>query len=545
MDALTFGLSTLVMGKEVFGEHHFPPSRRRRRGNDYAQNTRKFSLGNGPDDWVKEYTLHKEGGKMLGTLVALAVARMRNLESFVWDMPTGVIRDVWLALSSLAEREDGIGCRLERLHVRWHDNHHPDQQQFAPGSQATHLIHSMVSLLNENSKDRVEHPSLSVVPPLRSLSVLDIDELAYLDEMSVLIAKSAPRLRELRVSVAKHAKDRDWYASWEALRGVLYSSAADYPRAKSERRMGGVLGTLFGHFLSDENARSKAPLCEPQCESTTTGLGLASTKPAENSQQIGHAAASKQKARFVEDLPASPPEASHDKIEQIQRQAHETLSKSSSTFSPSENGLSRLPIEILELQGIPLCNRVLGRALDWRKLTELTLLDCTWSDVLWKILRQQFTPKGSEKSRKSSFPSNKAMGSRCEDYSLALRKIHTNMVSNSLISFLKETLAPNSLEILFLQSTPVFTSPVTVEQIIRGPLRRHRTSLRKLTVDGTWKKRDGGVMETSKVDWVMKRNDLTFLINRKMQSLKELCICIDYKDWVGRPTTNQVLQCKH
>lgn len=58
-------------------------------GNQYSQFTRKFSLGNGPADWVQEYLITKESGKMLGTLVALAVARMVHLETFVWDMPTG------------------------------------------------------------------------------------------------------------------------------------------------------------------------------------------------------------------------------------------------------------------------------------------------------------------------------------------------------------------------------------------------------------------------------------------------------------------------
>src|SRR5699024_4943969 len=92
-----------------------------RRGNYFAQYTRKFSVGNGPSDWVQEYSITKETGKMLGTLVALAVARMVNLEAFVWDMPTGVLRDVWIALASLANRP-GHDCRLERVWVRWHDN---------------------------------------------------------------------------------------------------------------------------------------------------------------------------------------------------------------------------------------------------------------------------------------------------------------------------------------------------------------------------------------------------------------------------------------
>lgn len=64
-------------------------SKRRRRGNHYPQYTRKFSLGNGPPDWIRDYYSWSEGGKMLGTLVALAIARMPNLESFTWSMPTG------------------------------------------------------------------------------------------------------------------------------------------------------------------------------------------------------------------------------------------------------------------------------------------------------------------------------------------------------------------------------------------------------------------------------------------------------------------------
>ena len=52
----------------------------------FSQYTRKFSLGNGPPDWIQEYLITKEGGKMLGTLVALTVARMPNLETFIWDV---------------------------------------------------------------------------------------------------------------------------------------------------------------------------------------------------------------------------------------------------------------------------------------------------------------------------------------------------------------------------------------------------------------------------------------------------------------------------
>lgn len=110
VDALTYGLATLVMGEDVFGHdllsnspacgaacHRYACTqcgavnlvnqlpnvpikhRRLRRGNYFSQFTKKFSLGNGPAEWVAEYLVTKESGKMLGTLVALSVARMPNL----------------------------------------------------------------------------------------------------------------------------------------------------------------------------------------------------------------------------------------------------------------------------------------------------------------------------------------------------------------------------------------------------------------------------------------------------------------------------------
>jgi hypothetical protein len=79
----------------------------------------------------------KESGKMLGTLVALAVARMINLETFIWDMPTGVLRDVWLALSSLQDKSPPGHCRLERVLVRWHDNYAVEPGQTPPASTTT------------------------------------------------------------------------------------------------------------------------------------------------------------------------------------------------------------------------------------------------------------------------------------------------------------------------------------------------------------------------------------------------------------------------
>jgi hypothetical protein len=304
VDALTYGLSTLCMGDVV--PHHtssqnyncshcggqnavnFEPSLtaisrngQTRLGNQYPQFTRKFSLGNGPSDWVQEYLITKESGKMLGTLVALAVARMINLETFVWDMPTGVLRDVWLALSSLQTRSVDQDCRLERVWVRWHDNsdqaHLPASQTSDPTPSSPPAGSTMTSIgwsiqastvppqANARplaySQSRVEYPTLSVLPPLKSLSVLDIDELDYLDEMSVLIAKSKDSLRELRVGISNKAVSRDFAFAWDGPDLHQVDHKAKWPGASTigKKRLGGVLGVLVGRVF-DIRRKQKAKI---------------------------------------------------------------------------------------------------------------------------------------------------------------------------------------------------------------------------------------------------------------------------------------------
>ena len=151
VDALTHGLATLVMNEDILGvsqlktekvargycenctcngcelvkgsqERALSAIQEPRRGNHYSRHIRKFSIGNGPSERVQEYLITKEGGKMLGTLVALAVAHMHNLDAFIWDMPTGILRDVWISLSSQDQREKGIKSKLGKVWVRFHDN---------------------------------------------------------------------------------------------------------------------------------------------------------------------------------------------------------------------------------------------------------------------------------------------------------------------------------------------------------------------------------------------------------------------------------------
>lgn len=618
VDALTYGLSTLVMAEEVFGEApeqrgHAQSNRfsitegkatemaiRRRRGNHYAHFTKKFSLGNGPADWVQEYLITKEGGKMLGTLVALAVARMRSLETFIWDMPTGVLRDVWLALSSLGDRAtEQNPCKLEKVWVRWHNNSlrladvatpmppppppinvntmHASQFHTAiPGPIPTPQMHPA-------ALDRVEHPNFSVLPALKSLSVLDIDELAYLDEMAVLIGKSLDKLRELRVGIARHAMTKDWVTVWEGEQ--LRQVDPDYPTAGSltigEKRLGGVMGILTG-FVCDmrkprivlperrrhrrTSSRTSASATIPESPVTASAempSALTQTAGIANLGDVITETADEDPMGMTEETAPLHVDSSHELQSELSSDpAIETALQAiaPTTEPPTTSLLDQEPVtldsledvqqpwlenvlklESLELERVPISVPVLQKAINWTTLTSLTLLHCGNHEQLWKTLRKQFAPTPKSPvyptPRRTAAPSPKKGGKPSLPdadlvYHLNLRKVHTNTVSPALVSFLKETLAPNSLEVLFLQEARSYNSPVAVEAIYRGPLRRHRNSIKKLLIDSSEKGVDGMPTNSNRWRrWILSRDILAFVCSGKMPALRELGMAIDYRDW--------------
>ena len=167
----------------------------------------------------------------------------------------------------------------------------------------------------------------------------------------------------------------------------------------------------------------------------------------------------------------------------------------------SQNSLKsarRLSLETLEIEKVTLHVITLYKTIDWTKLTSLTLLNCGCTENLWSCLQDNFPPRKtlvvaaptqSTKKRGSQprlrrMPSSEAL-SKTLEYPLSLKRIHTNHVSSSLISFLKYALAPDSLEWLFLQDNSADASSVTLDTIYRGPLRRHRSSLTKVMIDST------------------------------------------------------------
>lgn len=658
VDALTYGLATLVMNEEVFGGaqlHKYSATggycqkctcdqcqsvkssaaaatqraKRMRRGNYFSQFTRKFSLGNGPPDWVQEYLITKEGGKMLGTLVALAIARMPNLETFVWDMPTGILRDVWVSLASLNERGNGQTSRLEKLWIRFHDNHgtlsevgltqptavpQPAQSSLGimPNSQAlaphNDIGETSVPTLLELSYRRTEHPNFSILSPLKSLSVLDIDEPAYLDEVSTLVEKSIDTLRELRIGIASAAS----VSEWASLASVVEYTWSSEHANEGSIATGGVFGMIMRkihnrytrnhphQFLQNTEVPPKSsvtadqevqhasiidsswPISDPLQTLSTTPEAIPVAAIVEGVEgvlvdapmSIGDSELIKPLQPLLVQAPPSReilPDAKTNQqekspLEQLEnsRDQHSTRSIPQSTTVPKPK---RLQLEIFEMERIVMDVKVFQDTIDWSIISTLTLLQCGLHEQLWKALRKTYTPRpvssatspsshsiskrlSSQPSLRSisqhlSRPSGSGFRSSAPDlpsslspiYRLNLKRIHTDTVSPALISFLKETLAPNSLEWIFLQDGREYNSPVTINSIFRGPLRRHRGSLTKVMVDSAIGNPDNA-HNAKRKKWMFPRGLLAFITSGKMKCLKELAMAVDYKDWVCEALCN-------
>lgn len=601
---------------------------------------------------------------MLGTLVALAVARMPNLETFVWDMPTGVLRDVWSALSSLGDRRDGQQSRLERLWVRFHDN---NEVVGAPGSQQpvttpvnilplpapasglfsvvptahpmllqpglsggpTHINASTAPSRLGISYAHVEHPNFSGLPPLKSLSALDIDEPAYLDEMSVLVDRSRDCLRELRIGIAESVQKRGWPSSLNVLSmqqnlthpgshegsdfvaaggilGLVMSKIYEHrdhkqpvsalvresPVVAKFSSVGGDNQSLVGNGPETAILNDNAPLAQFKplfFKSTTTAphvfdshIAVASTPNLVDGIPValisGTGLALKNSVDVSEDdvgvlepetspistgghacpvysLPLRPA-ATVESSQSQGKSSSDEKSTTTCTASPSIQSnrqhrgdpmQKRLRLEILELERMSLHVPVLQRTLDWSVLTSLTILQCREHEQLWKALRRSFTPrpivpsphvpaqamsKRVSQSHLRQASVSEAAPHSSSDYRLKLKKIQTDAVSPSLISFLKETLAPNSLEWMFLQEHGSYDSRVSIDAIYKGPLRRHRGSLRKIMIDSDRGASENHIHNQKWRKWIFNREVLTFVTSGKMSSLKELAMAVDYKDWV-------------
>ncbi|CAK7271294.1 hypothetical protein SEPCBS119000_004530 [Sporothrix epigloea] len=610
VDALTYGLTTLCLGstfartlhrhrKNLQSRARMPQTVNRKAANalfgstNYAQHTRKFSLGNGPAAWFADYMLDKEAGRMLGTLVALSVAKMQNLENFVWDMPTGVLSDVFLALATLPDFDHLHNeCKLDRLWIRLHNNSintrarssrrsssspssSPElppapPQLFVPqGSNLTpfgillppHGGHPRPQPTISYSSSQVEYPTFSVVPPLRSLSVLDIDEIAYLDELAVLIERSCSRLRELRIGIANHAVNKDFVQIWDGTELQQVDFGASWPGESTigDRRLGGVLGILVGRTY-DLREKQSSTKTLPDIDSgtaipaTVSGTDDANTEAGDVETIIGDwlsaknvsATSSPQAESLLSGmtLPDGTGAAANDRFG----------ATGSTTRDEDEDGYERhmqldrkLKLTTLELERVPLSIQVLVRAIDWTGLTTLTLLGCPQNQSLWRQLSRHFrpTPAAGHGYGISAVPARLAsklhQASLARDYHLALKSIHTDIVSKSLLSFIRDTLAPNTLEVLILQNhleTDV-SLLVSAQDIFKSAVKPHSASLQKLLIDGhvrpqvehSSSQQHPENTHRRRLIWLLDAGLIKYLTSGRLTSLREVGFSLHYRDW--------------
>jgi len=185
---------------------------------------------------------------------------------------------------------------------------------------------------------------------------------------------------------------------------------------------------------------------------------------------------------------------------------------------------SKLGLEVLELEKLALSTQICRHVFDWSRLTTLTILDCTQHESLWRMLRKDFQPE-------QGFVLSPITRQR---YPLTLKHIRVDQVSMSLINFLKDTLAPNSLETLYLQARRASGLPaVKLSQIMKGPIRHHQTSLRSLRLDSVYFK-DGLMPVASgygRSHWALSSSWVTYLTSGRLKNLRELAVAFDGRAW--------------
>ena len=452
-----------------------------------------------------------------------------------------------------------------------------------------------------------EFPNFSTLPPLRSLTVLAIDEIAYLEEMSALIGRSRDNLRELRIGLASKINSSAYdshhpivqlFAAGTEL-ALLFNVLHDIfdPRSKEYIYKPKPLVTEApSSKVTDDEASSlvatseSAPISQTDVSEPASNEALDGSKAGSEStfglsdhmSRISFSPGTSLNPATIDPalahIPPLPPsetvtsdEARHVLDALASRPASETSSSFAQSHEAAYNAVlggsqnstmrsglpirqttdteakdSKLRLETLELEGCLLNVFVLAQSIDFPTLTSLTLLHCEAADVLWAQLSRQFpSPASKQKAPVVTIPAEPNNTPTVQKplrristvdalpkeprYQLNLKRVHTDAVSTPLITFLSKTLAPNSLEWLFLQDNQGLPSPVTVDAIYKGPLRRHRASLTKLMVDSS----PGvvGSLARRSMKWMLNRDLLTFLTSGKMSKLRELAVVVEYKDW--------------
>lgn len=228
-------------------------------------------------------------------------------------------------------------------------------------------------------------------------------------------------------------------------------SLADFREVIRGPKPDGVLEILQGSFQTPKSAETMENATdsdENQVSHQINGPALVTESPvpsgyqqkSTDSESSNHLSSSQEaRAAGVVQLPEI-----QSNILQGSEDAPQVPNESFRTFS--DNGHGFLKLEVLELQRIDMSVPIMMRTIDWTKLTTLTILHCRKHEKHWRALRHQYPAQVAGQKRS---------GTGTEDaptcFPLKIKHLHTDNVSPFLISFIKDSLAPNTLESVLLR----------------------------------------------------------------------------------------------
>jgi hypothetical protein len=98
--------------------------------------------------------------------------------------------------------------------------------------------------------------------------------------------------------------------------------------------------------------------------------------------------------------------------------------------------------------------------------------------------------------------------------------------------FIKEAIAPNTLESVYLHEAPDYDSTVQIDAIYKHILRRHRLSLRKVLIDASERFISGPDLPNNRWQkWTFNREMVSFVTGGRMPQLRELGMAMDHLNW--------------
>ncbi|KAK4142627.1 uncharacterized protein C8A04DRAFT_29757 [Dichotomopilus funicola] len=184
-----------------------------------------------------------------------------------------------------------------------------------------------------------------------------------------------------------------------------------------------------------------------------------------------------------------------------------------------------LKLRKFEFQGNKFVNKVCRHALDWSVLTSLTLIGTPFLNPLWTTLRNEFGPtvlSTAEDTPPSDTP---------RKYHLALKEIRTDFACFSLLKFVKATLAPNTLEALFLHRlSEGRESTSELNRELHGAIMYHSGSLQKLYLEGSYQLKPNFDFPQY---FPLESELLSYLSSGSMVNLRELSLALDNNNLNG------------